>query len=241
VKKPSPETRLHRVLTVVQSKMGLIVGIEFLECGSERIGKTRPRRLTLSERKELPTAWTPDSKAVIFESVVNGHRQILKQSLEKDTAESVATPAAEAADAHVSPDGKWILYRVFPREGGSSTSAQLMRVPMAGGPPVVTLTGRRDLTLRCAKSPARLCVVAEQTADGKQIVFTGFDPVKGRGSELYRFDMGRNTNSGGDSMWSTPPAVTEIWAHPPYVWDLSPMAPASRCSKSRARKSLSFP
>ncbi len=54
--------------------------------------------------------------------------------------------------------------------------------------------------------------MAEQSADGRQLVFTRFNPVNGRGPEVSRSDIGPNTNSSG--------ALPEIRA--PYVWDLSP-------------------
>jgi hypothetical protein len=57
--------------------------------------------------------------------------------------------------------------------------------------------------MRCARSPASLCAIAERAPDRKQLIFTTFDPVLGRGRELARFD----TNP-------TPDAE--------YVWDLSP-------------------
>ena len=41
----------------------------------------------------------------------------------------------------------------------------------------------------CAKPPSTLCAVAEQTADHRQAVITSFDPIKGRGPELARFDL----------------------------------------------------
>jgi hypothetical protein len=56
---------------------------------------------------------------------------------------------------------------------------------------------------RCTRAPATLCVIAQQTSDLKQLVFTAFDPFKGRGSEVARFD--------------TDPTYLE-----PYAWDLSP-------------------
>lgn len=41
----------------------------------------------------------------------------------------------------------------------------------------------------CSRPPSNLCAVAEQTADHKQAVITSFDPVKGRGPELAKFDL----------------------------------------------------
>ena len=54
----------------------------------------------------------------------------------------------------------------------------------------------------CARSPASLCAFAERSSDRKQLIFTAFDPLKGRGRELRRFDT-----DAGD---------------PNYIWDLSP-------------------
>jgi len=55
----------------------------------------------------------------------------------------------------------------------------------------------------CARAPATLCVMAQQTSDLKQIVFMAFDPFKGLGTEVARFDID--------------PKYLE-----PYAWDLSP-------------------
>ena len=48
-----------------------------------------PRRLTLDERKDYPSAWTRDSKAVLFTSQSNGQSDIFKQALDQETAEPV--------------------------------------------------------------------------------------------------------------------------------------------------------
>jgi hypothetical protein len=46
-----------------------------------------------------------------------------------------------------------------------------------------------------------LCAIAERTSDYKQVVFSAFDPVEGRGRELTKLEVDPNVN---------------------YAWDLSP-------------------
>jgi hypothetical protein len=48
-----------------------------------------------------------------------------------------------------------------------------------------------------------LCAIAEQTPDHKHLIFTAFDPLRGRGRELTRFE-------------------TEPARGIQYVWDISP-------------------
>ena len=65
-----------------------------LEKGGARL-KTPPRRLTLDERNDRPSAWTPDSKAVLFISDRSGHYHIYKQAPDQDSAEPfVVIPAS---------------------------------------------------------------------------------------------------------------------------------------------------
>jgi serine/threonine protein kinase len=160
-----------------------------------------PSRLMFTESWDHPTAWTADSKAVLFFSDRKGYGRIFKLSLEGDTAEPIETGPGDAIIPRMSPDGTWVLYLVYPKESGSSAPARLMRVPIAGGPPQLVLTASIVDTHRCARSPATLCAIAEQTPDRKQLVFTSFDPVEGRGPELIRFDIDPTAS---------------------YTWDLSP-------------------
>jgi len=162
---------------------------------------TTPRRLTLSEDSNRPSAWTADSKAVFFQSNLNGHLGIFKQSLDEDTAEPIVTGSEDVAYARTSPDGSWLLYIVQAPEAGSSTPVPLMRIPTTGGATQVVLTTRVDGTPRCARAPATLCVIGERSGDREQVIFSAFDPVKGRGRELIRFHVGANTD---------------------FSWDLSP-------------------
>jgi len=167
---------------------------------------TAPRRLMMTESWDHPTAWTGDSNAVVFFSDRKGHGSIFKQSLESDTPEPIETGGADATIPRMSPDGTWILYLVHPKEDGTSAPTKLMRVPTSGGPSEVVLTANIVDTHRCARFPATVCAIAERSADRKELIFTAFDPVKGRGGELTRFDV----DSSADYVWDLSPDGTRI-------------------------------
>jgi eukaryotic-like serine/threonine-protein kinase len=162
---------------------------------------TSPRRLTLSESGNLPTVWTPDSKAVIFMSNRDGPWRIFKQFLDSDRAEPLVAGAERALWARVSPDGKWVLYVIPPKDDGPSAPKQIMRIPLSGGPSQLVLTERLwdGAAIRCATLPANLCIFLVQTPDHKQFIFTAFDPMNGRTHELKRFDL--DPRSADDYSW----------------------------------------
>jgi len=163
---------------------------------------TVPRRLSLAEAEETPTGWTADGKAVIFKSNRNGPWELLKQPVDADTAEIVATAEGDE-NTPLSPDGRWFLYRAR-YDGDPSTPNQLMRVPAAGGSPELILTA--DFSgIRCART---LCAIMERDKARRQLVFTDLDPVKGRGRELSRFDVGADLAVWYD--WAISPDSTHI-------------------------------
>jgi hypothetical protein len=84
---------------------------------------------------------------------------------------------------------------------------QLMRIPVTGGPPEQVLTARLYGTPWCARSPSTLCAFAEQAPDAKELVFTAFDPIRGKGHELVRFATDPNA---GYRNWSLSPDGTRI-------------------------------
>ncbi len=61
------------------------VYVSDLEAGGAQL-RTPPRRLTLDERNDWPSTWTPDSKAVLFFSDRSGKYEIYKQALDQDSA-----------------------------------------------------------------------------------------------------------------------------------------------------------
>ena len=174
-----------------------------LEAG-QTVLKSPPRRLTLDERNDWPMGWTPDSKTVLFDSDRSGNWRSYKLALDQNSAEPiVASPEVDFVP-QVSPDGAWILYAslVRPQDlDDPSAAAQLRRVAVSGGPSQLVLTAQGFIGHRCARASATLCVVAERAGDQKQLVFTAFDPVKGRGREVTRMATDRRSV---------------------YIWDLSP-------------------
>ncbi len=176
-----------------------------IRIGELQDGNTKlslPQKLTLSEGINFPTAWTSDSKAVIFGSDRNGHWGIYKQELNRDSAETLMT-ADTYLPARTSPDGRWILYFSFPKENinspddGSPTPLRLMRMPVPGDPPELVLTARLFGTPWCARSPSTLCAFAERTPDRKELVFTAFDAIREKGQELARFATDPNAAYNG--------------------------------------------
>jgi Tol biopolymer transport system component len=141
---------------------------------------SEPRKLTFTEDLSSPSGWSSDGSAVFIRSNREGTWGIYKQALNGGTAEPVVTKLNDVSwSTPVSPDGQWLIY--VSRAVGDSTF-DLMRVPLFGGPPQEIAKGRyRDVA--CALTGIG-CVVAETTQDGKQIVFSVLDPLKGKGPEL---------------------------------------------------------
>jgi serine/threonine protein kinase len=171
-----------------------------LQAGGQRI--TTPTRLTMEETWNNPFGWTADSKTVLFGSARGGVGGIYKQAVGQGAAERLITLRYEGlGNPCLSPEGSWVLYMVSPENSGPSVPDNLMRIPITGGTPQLVLTVSLEGGPHCARSPATLCAIAERSADRKQLVFTAFDPMKGRGGKLAE--------------WKTD-------ATSGYNWDLSP-------------------
>jgi serine/threonine protein kinase/Tol biopolymer transport system component len=147
-----------------------------------------PRRLTHNDAFDVPTAWMPDSKAVLFGSDRNNRWDIFKQGISQETAERVVTGAQYVGRPRLSADGAWILYLEASRR--SAPIHHLMRIPVSGGVPQPVLDAWSDSDFRCARAPASLCVICETSQDEKHSTITAFDPVKGRGKVLRTIEPG---------------------------------------------------
>jgi eukaryotic-like serine/threonine-protein kinase len=192
-------------LVFLESRNQASVYVADLQAGGKRI--TNPTRFTLDEGWNNPSAWTADGKTFLFYSNRSGTEAIFKQSLGQDAAESLVTvkpPEGVGGGACLSPEGSWIFYG--PEAGGPSAPAKLMRVPVAGGTSQVVLTSDFYGGPRCAKSPAKLCAISERSADRKQLAFTAFDAVKGRGSKLSEW----TTEATAEYDWALSPDGTRI-------------------------------
>jgi eukaryotic-like serine/threonine-protein kinase len=197
-------------LTFLRMSYQSDVYVAELEGGGDRLRP--PRRLTLDERNDWPTAWTTDSRAVVFWSDRNGRNQIFKQNLDQETAETVAAGPDDYFLARVTPDGKWVLFAAIP-PGIPPTPSQaanrmsILRVPLNGGAPLeLTGVGHTNYNISCARMPSELCVVADPTADYKHMVFSSLDPVKGKGQTLLILD----THPGGLYNWMLSPDGKQI-------------------------------
>jgi eukaryotic-like serine/threonine-protein kinase len=167
---------------------------------------TDSRPLTLSEHWNFPFAWTSDSKSVLIFSSGGG---FFRQPLDRDTSFLIAPVVEAISAAHLSPDGKWILYLVHPDQ--ETSPAKLMRVPVEGGQLELVLTAKWSPQLvtsyefgasfACAKAPATLCVLAELSDDRSRLIFSAFDARKGRKGEVAQFAIDPNGQ---------------------YAWDVSP-------------------
>jgi hypothetical protein len=165
-----------------------------LEAGRTRIANER--HFTGSESTELWADWTRDSKSLIFLSNRSGRPGIYRQALDSDSAELMVSPQNGLVACCVSPDGRWLIYRVHlgvPEQPGS-TAEEIMRVPVTGGASEKIFPVKRLNWWDCAAAPSNLCAIAESTEDHRQAIITAFDPLKGRGAELARIAIEPNTD-----------------------------------------------
>lgn len=154
-----------------------------------------PRRFTVDESDSFLIGWTPDSRSVIFSSNRSGKDAIYRQVLGEDTPHLITTAPIDMG--RVSPDGKWVVWNMETQEG-LNKRVQLVRVPLVGGSPEPMFAVPDSSFPLCARAPSTLCVIAEEIDHQKEMVITGFDPIKGRGSELLRFKLDTQGSGGCD-------------------------------------------
>lgn len=177
-----------RRVTYLRTATRANIDVGDLEADGTRLKSPQP--LTREEYWDWPEVWTPDSKAVVFWSDRNGRWDIYKQPLNQVSPELLVGGPERKWYGDFSPEGSWFLYLVWPSREipMSATPVRLMRVPSQGGPSELVETLRGSTKPACARLPATLCVVDEKV--GGQLVFSSFDPIKGRAREMAKIDYG---------------------------------------------------
>lgn len=175
-----------------------------IEANGARISSTR--RLTLNEYVNAAETWTPDSKALIFRSLRDGRLRLFRQRINSDTEEPLVMGAENVGGSAISPDGSWLFYLNCGTLGPPCDgTVPLMAIPIQGGAPHQVLTSNTYGRPRCVFAPANLCAIAEQSEDGKPLIFTAFDAL-GRGAVIATFE----TEPAASYMWSLSPDATRI-------------------------------
>jgi eukaryotic-like serine/threonine-protein kinase len=144
-----------------------------------------PRRLTVSESKNYPSAWMRDGKAVLISSTRTGRRQLFSQPLGQGVAEALIPGPDEQMVGELSADGKWILYLSWPHSAGSQPSLQrVMRLPASGGTPEQVLETKVDpgSNFDCPSSAASGCLLSRW--EQGQLIFYSLDPLQGQGKQV---------------------------------------------------------
>ena len=164
-------------------------------------------RLTADEYVNQPSAWTADSREVIFGSDRGGGFGVYKQALDGVAPQLVGTsPNPNAGWFRLSPDGAWIIFAANPRNAQAGTQRNLYRVSASGGAPQLLFAVKGFDDLRCSSRTANVCVYGSRSEDQRELVLTAFDPIGGKGKELLRIPTDRD----GDYHWALSSDGSEI-------------------------------
>jgi hypothetical protein len=187
-----------------------------------------PRRLTLSDRNERPSAWSRDGRGVYYFSDANGNFDVFFQPIDGGAPLAVAAEPDWETSSQVAPDGANLLYWRFPVVvAGEAVHPEIVRRPINeaprqgsaidGGAPEHVLTAESvahpagagrpppwEMRMRCAKSAGGSCILSERIGDAQ--VFTAFDPVRGRGREAFRIAH----PTAASTIWDVSPDGTRL-------------------------------
>ena len=141
------------------------------------------RRITLDVNSSLTTAWTADSKSVVFVSNRGDTWSLYRQGIDERTAEVLIAGRSNFLP-RLDADGRQILYQSAMDPSNPSAPISLMRLPIAGGASQLILRDIGIFNHQCATAPATLCSYSKFR--GSEQIFVAFDPVRGAGHEVLR-------------------------------------------------------
>ncbi len=163
------------------------------------------RRLTMDDSSNIPLAWTPDSRNVIFSSMRTGRRQIYRQAIAGNTTSELVTSDPDFGFflARVAPEGNALIV-----EGGRRGSGELglYRVDLLGGAPHFLLKVDGLVGFWCTDRRANLCVYALLVPDQKELVVKRLGQSGEADIELLRIPV----RPAGDYHWALAPDGSQI-------------------------------
>lgn len=162
---------------------------------------SEPRRLTLDERWDWPSAWTPDSKAVVFNSDRDGPNRIYKQRIDATQPELLVGAPDVLWLGQVTPDGQDLIYATTADSRQPTGKVRLMRIPLAGGPSKAVLESEAIRGYQCARSPAELCVYGQMDDKSEFYRFFAFDPSGVKPPK----ELARIKKEDGPNQWNLSP------------------------------------
>ena len=140
-----------------------------------------PRRLTMSDRDDYPTAWAPDNRHVIFSSTRAGRQvDIYQQDIDGKEPQLLVTGDDDKGYPRVTGDGRWILFFQWPFSQDSHGPTRVMRAPIEGGIAEEVYASPGQAVPQCSISKG--CIVYEYRGD--KGVISSLDPIRGKGAEL---------------------------------------------------------
>jgi Tol biopolymer transport system component len=143
------------------------------------LGIESMRRLTKDEWDDVPTAWSADDRFVYFMTTRNGSADVMRQSVDQEKPETLADGPGVQSGPRTPPWTSWVLITTRPSTRDPPVVA---RVPAAGGLVERILDSPGLLHYRCGERAT--CILVERV-DGDDVIYE-LDPVKGKGSELFR-------------------------------------------------------
>ena len=132
-----------------------------------------PRRLTLDDNPNIMTAWTPDSRAILFYSSRSGTFKLFRQAINQAVPE-VLVEGRGIFQPRISPDGTQILYLAGYNGEDPSQPFSVMAVPLAGGPSREVLRMPFIASIQCTQNPSKFCLL-----ENTERLFA-FDPNEGK-------------------------------------------------------------
>ena len=174
-------------------------------------GLENSRRLTLDDNYNLPSAWTPDSREVLFSSERTSNRMMYRQAIDPGSTAQLVTPSVNTNFylAGLSPDRTGILLEGEPLD---SRKMGLYRVDPKGGAARLLFNTGGFVLFSCSDKTANLCVFGRPTAEKNELVVVAFDPLGSPGRELLRIPLenGSNADIGFDYWWQLSPDGSRI-------------------------------
>ena len=159
----------------------------------------------VDENVNIPLAWTPDSKEVIFSSKRSVQRLIYRRNVDQKTPAQLVTnsPGMNFYLARLTPDRAAILLEGSP----NGKDYGLYRAEPSGANPRLLFTSKVFGLFWCTGAKANFCVFGDVSPATNDLVIIRFDPTSGERHEAFRIpvELGTSAQFGGDYFWQLAP------------------------------------